>query len=137
ARSCSRDRGRRVPRRPARWRPCARRCGCAIEPPAAVPRSGPVMTEFPEFESSLDAYPVKLGSFEGPLDLLIHLIKKNEVHIYDIPIALITEQYLEYLGLMQELNLDVAGEFLVMAATLIHIKSRMLIPRPTPEVEGE
>ncbi|HEX7087710.1 MAG TPA: segregation/condensation protein A [Vicinamibacterales bacterium] len=95
------------------------------------------MTEFPEFESSLEAYPVKLGSFEGPLDLLIHLIKKNEVNIYDIPIALITEQYLQYLSLMQELNLDVAGEFLVMAATLIHIKSRMLIPRPTPEVEGE
>ncbi|HEY8536845.1 MAG TPA: segregation/condensation protein A [Vicinamibacterales bacterium] len=95
------------------------------------------MTEFPEFESSLEAYPVKLGSFEGPLDLLLHLIKKNEVNIYDIPIALITEQYLQYLSLMQELNLDVAGEFLVMAATLIHIKSRMLIPRPTPEVEGE
>ncbi len=95
------------------------------------------MTEFPEFESSLEAYPVKLGSFEGPLDLLIHLIRKNEVNIYDIPIALITDQYLQYLGLMQELNLDVAGEFLVMAATLIHIKSRMLIPRPTPEVEGE
>jgi segregation and condensation protein A len=95
------------------------------------------MTEFHDFESSLEAYPVRLGSFEGPLDLLIHLIRKNEVNIYDIPIALITDQYLQYLGLMQELNLDVAGEFLVMAATLIHIKSRMLIPRPTPEVEGE
>jgi segregation and condensation protein A len=91
----------------------------------------------PEFESALEAYPVKLDSFEGPLDLLIHLIKRNEVNIYDIPIALITEQYLQYLALMQELNLDVAGEFVVMAATLIHIKSRMLIPRPTPEVEGE
>jgi segregation and condensation protein A len=91
----------------------------------------------PEFESALEAYPVKLGSFEGPLDLLLHLIKRNEVNIYDIPIALITDQYLQYLSLMQELNLDVAGEFLVMAATLIHIKSRMLIPRPTPEVVGE
>ena len=95
------------------------------------------MTESPEFESAFEAYPVRLGSFEGPLDLLIHLIRRNEVNIYDIPIALITDQYLQYLGLMQELNLDVAGEFLVMAATLIHIKSRMLIPRPTPEGEGE
>jgi segregation and condensation protein A len=91
----------------------------------------------PEFESALEAYPVKLDSFEGPLDLLIHLIKHNEVNIYDIPIALITDQYLAYLSLMQELNLDVAGDFLVMAATLIHIKSRMLIPRPTPDLVGE
>jgi segregation and condensation protein A len=85
-----------------------------------------------DFESSLDAYSVKLSNFEGPLDLLVHLIKKNEVNIYDIPIALITQQYLDYIGLMQELNLDVAGEFLVMAATLIHIKSRTLLPRPDP-----
>lgn len=92
--------------------------------------------DVPEFESALQAYPVKLEHFEGPLDLLLHLIRKNEVNIYDIPIALITDQYLTYLTLMQELNLDLAGEFLVMAATLIHIKSRMLIPRPTPEVEG-
>lgn len=82
------------------------------------------------FESALEAYPVRVGGFEGPLDLLIHLIKKNELNIYDIPIAAVTTQYLEYLDLMQELNLDVAGEFLVMAATLIHIKSRMLLPRP-------
>lgn len=91
----------------------------------------------PEFESSLDAYAVKLENFEGPLDLLIHLIKKHEVNIYDIPIALITKQYLEYIELMQELNLDVAGEYLVMAATLIHIKSRMLLPRPSPEASDE
>ncbi len=87
------------------------------------------------FESALEAYPVKLDGFEGPLDLLLHLIKKHELNIYDIPIALITKQYLEYLEVMQELNLDVAGEFLVMAATLIHIKSRMLLPRPAPEQE--
>lgn len=87
------------------------------------------------FESSLDAYPVKLENFEGPLDLLIHLIKQNQLNIYDIPIALITEQYLAYIELMQELNLDVAGEFIVMAATLIHIKSRMLLPRPDPTQE--
>src|SRR5213083_693147 len=83
-----------------------------------------------EFESILDAYPVRLQNFEGPLDLLLHLIKKNEVSIYDIPIARITQQYIDYIDLMQELNLDVAGEFLVMAATLIHIKSKMLLPRP-------
>jgi segregation and condensation protein A len=71
---------------------------------------------------------VQLEVFEGPLDLLLHLIKKNEVSITDIPIAAITEQYLATLELMQTLNLDVAGEFLVMAATLIHIKSRMLLP---------
>ena len=93
------------------------------------------MTEHTDFESSPDAYHVKLASFEGPLDLLLHLIRKHEVNIYDIPIALITEQYLSYLGLMQEMDLDVAGEFLVMAATLIHIKSRTLLPRPDPSQE--
>ena len=87
------------------------------------------------FESSPDAYNVSLDSFEGPLDLLLYLIKKNELNIYDIPIALITEQYLGYSKLMQELNLDAAGEFLVMASTLIHIKSRMLIPRPEIDIE--
>ena len=92
------------------------------------------MTDYSEeFESSPDAYTVKLETFEGPLDLLIHLIRKNEVNVYDIPIAVITEQYLSYIELMQELNLDVAGEFLVMASTLIHIKSRMLLPRAAPE----
>ena len=88
-----------------------------------------------EFESILDPYPVRLATFEGPLDLLLHLIKQNEVNIYDIPIALVTRQYIDYIDLMQELNLDVAGEFLVMAATLIHIKSRMLLPRPDPTQE--
>jgi segregation and condensation protein A len=96
------------------------------------------MTNLPEeFESTVGAYPIKLRNFEGPLDLLIHLIKKNEVSIYDIPISLVTAQYLEYLELMRELDLDVAGEFLVMAATLIQIKSRMLIPRPDPEQQEE
>ncbi len=71
---------------------------------------------------------VQLEIFEGPLDLLLHLIKKNEVSVTDIPIAAITEQYLATLELMHTLNLDVAGEFLVMAATLIHIKSRELLP---------
>jgi segregation and condensation protein A len=92
-----------------------------------------------EFESAIDAFPVRLQNFEGPLDLLLHLIKKNEVSIHDIPIALITQQYLDAVALLQELDLDVAGEFLVMAATLIHIKSKMLLPRPETAagVEGE
>ena len=80
---------------------------------------------------------VQLEIFEGPLDLLLHLIKKNEVSITDIPIAAITEQYLATLELMQSLNLDVAGEFLVMAATLIHIKSRMLLPAGETEPDEE
>jgi segregation and condensation protein A len=77
---------------------------------------------------ALPFYRVKLDVFEGPLDLLLHLIKKNEMEIAAIPIAAITEQYLGYLGMMRELNLDIAGEFLVMAATLTLIKSRMLLP---------
>ncbi|MBP6716694.1 MAG: segregation/condensation protein A [Acidobacteria bacterium] len=86
-----------------------------------------------EFESILGELPVHLTNFDGPLDLLLHLIKKHEVDIYDIPISLITTQYLEYLELMIEINLDTVGEFLVMAATLIHIKSRTLLPRPDPK----
>jgi segregation and condensation protein A len=73
-------------------------------------------------------YRVKLEVFEGPLDLLLHLIKKEEVDVYDIPVARITDQYLQYVDLMQDMNLDVAGEYLVMAATLMHVKSRMLLP---------
>jgi segregation and condensation protein A len=79
---------------------------------------------------------VRLETFEGPLDLLLYLIKKNEIDIYDIPISVITQQYLEYLEIMKNLNLDVAGEFLLMAATLLHIKSKMLLPA-TGEEEGE
>ena len=86
------------------------------------------------------SYEVKLDAFTGPLDLLLHLIRKHEIDIYDIPISLITHQYLEYLKLMKELNLSFAGEFLVMAATLVQIKSRMLLPQetelPTEEEEG-
>ncbi len=80
---------------------------------------------------------VQVEIFEGPLDLLLHLIKKNEVSISDIPIATITEQYLATLEVMQAFNLDVAGEFLVMAATLIHIKSRMLLPLTDAEEDEE
>jgi segregation and condensation protein A len=97
------------------------------------------MTDPQDFESSVDSLPIRLDNFEGPLDLLLHLIRKHEVNIYDIPIALITTQYLEAIRLLQDLNLDIAGEFLVMAATLIHIKSKMLLPRPETSagVEGE
>ncbi|MFH1782249.1 MAG: segregation/condensation protein A [Candidatus Omnitrophota bacterium] len=80
------------------------------------------------------SYKVKLDVFEGPLDLLLYLIKKNEIDIYDIPISTITEQYLEYIELMRMLDLNIAGEFLVMAATLIHIKSKMLLPPEEKEV---
>jgi segregation and condensation protein A len=80
---------------------------------------------------------VQLEIFEGPLDLLLHLIKKNEVSITDIPISSITEQYLATLDLMESLSLDVAGEFLVMAATLIHIKSRILLPAGADEADED
>ena len=80
---------------------------------------------------------VKLQVFEGPLDLLLHLIEKNQVNIYDIPIVTITEQYLEYLGEMQRQDLDVMSEFLVMAATLINIKAKMLLPKEEEDEEEE
>ena len=77
----------------------------------------------------------KINQFEGPLDLLLHLIDKNKFNIFDIPIVEITEQYLDYLNRMQEENLDVMSEFLVMAATLISIKAKMLLPREEKEEE--
>ena len=80
---------------------------------------------------------VKLEAFEGPLDLLLHLIDKNKVNIYDIPIADITEQYMEYVRKMQEENLDIVSEFLVMAATLLDIKCRMLLPKEVDEEGNE
>jgi len=98
------------------------------ELPPVPPGESPPAEE--AFESQLDSIQIKLQSFEGPLDLLVHLIKKNQMNVYDIQISVITKQYLEYLNLLQELNLDLASDFLVMAATLIHIKSKMLLPRP-------
>src|SRR5262245_36478589 len=89
-----------------------------------------------EDQERLDNYRVKLDIFEGPLDLLLFLIKKDEIDIYDIPIAHITNEYLQYLQLMQELDIAVAGDFLVMASTLIYIKSKMLLP-PEPKAGGE
>jgi len=100
---------------------------------ALFPAGGPVILSGVEET----AYQVKLPIFEGPLDLLLHLLRRNEVDIYDIPIATITGQYLEYLELMKQLNIEVAGEFLVMAATLLHIKSRLLLPSAGPDEEAE
>lgn len=85
----------------------------------------------------ISPYTVRLDMFEGPLDLLLHLIHKNELDIFNIHIALITEQYLEYLRLMKVLNLDIAGEYLLMASTLLHIKSKMLLPTSSEEEEEE
>jgi len=83
------------------------------------------------------SYKIKLEIFEGPLDLLLYLVKKDHLNIYDIPIAQVTEQYLSYLDLMRLLDLNIAGEFLVMAATLIQIKSKMLLPLPPEAVLEE
>jgi len=82
-------------------------------------------------------YKLRLGNFEGPLDLLLHLIKKSEVDIHDVPISTVTDQYIEYLEVMRELDLEIASEFLVMAATLMEIKSRMLLPVEPTEDESE
>ena len=82
-------------------------------------------------------YNIKIQDFEGPLDLLMHLIEKDKVDIYDIPIVDITEQYITYLNAMKEFDMDVASDFLVMAATLLQIKSRMLLPKPPVESEEE
>jgi segregation and condensation protein A len=102
--------------------------------------AAPAAVTVPEgVESTLpaDAPRIQLPVFEGPLDLLLYLIRRERIDIHDIPIAPITRQYMEYLDLMRELNLDVAGEFMVMAATLIHIKSKMLVPVDPTEAPGE
>ena len=103
-------------------------------PPARTPVSAP---EGVESTLPADAPRILLPAFEGPLDLLLYLIRRDRIDVHDIPIAPITRQYMEYLDLMRELNLDVAGEFMVMAATLIHIKSKMLVPVDPTEAEGE
>ena len=89
----------------------------------------------PTLTSTDSIYSVKLEGFEGPLDLLLHLIQKEEMDIYDIQIAHITDRYLEYVNLMEQLDLDVASEFLVMAATLLHIKSQSILPQLRPDAE--
>lgn len=84
-----------------------------------------------------EQYKVQLESFEGPLDLLLHLIEKNKIDIYDIPIALLTEQYMDYLAKFKEFNIEIASEFLVMAATLLQIKSKILLPDNKIEDENQ
>jgi segregation and condensation protein A len=101
---------------------------------ATVPVTAP---EGVESTLPADAPRIQLPVFEGPLDLLLYLIRRDRIDIHDIPIAPITRQYMEYLDLMREMNLDVAGDFMVMAATLIHIKSKMLVPVDPTEAEGE
>ncbi|HEY5610519.1 MAG TPA: segregation/condensation protein A, partial [Thermoanaerobaculia bacterium] len=88
-------------------------------------------------EEEVSSYRVTLPSFEGPLDLLLHLLKKHKIDIYDIPIVLITEQYSQYLDAMEELNLDVAADYIYTAALLIHIKSKMLLPRDETNSEED
>jgi segregation and condensation protein A len=90
---------------------------------------GSAVTESPDFDAGAAAYRVALPTFEGPLDLLLHLCQKHELDILEIPISFVTQKYLEYLKLMTLANLDVAAEYLVMAATLAHIKSKMLLPQ--------
>jgi segregation and condensation protein A len=106
-----------------------------FEPPAESPEAAAAL---PKRVSHAPGRPpgVKLEIYEGPLDLLLDLIRKQQINIYDIPIAKITQQYLEYLRLLEEMNIDVAGEFILMAATLIYIKSRMLLP-PDPNAPPE
>jgi len=103
-----------------------------VESPAAREREGEPLVRPPRAGVTF-----KLPRFEGPLDLLLHLIKRDEIDIYDIPIARITQQYLATLELMRQLDLDVAGEFLVMAATLMRIKAKMLLPVPKSDDEEE
>jgi segregation and condensation protein A len=109
-------------------------------PPGPEGEGKVVQLELPlGMESTLpaDAPTITVAEFEGPLDLLLYLIKRDKIDIHDIPIAPITRSYMEYLELMQQLNLDVAGEFMVMAATLIHIKSKMLVPVDPTEAQGD
>ncbi len=106
-----------------------------VKPVELKKKKGALQKSFWKEPGPLSAVHFKLPVFEGPLDLLLHLIKSHKIDIYDIPILDITRQYLDYIELMKELNLEIAGDFLVMAATLIHVKSRMLLP-PSEE-EGD
>src|SRR5467141_2840453 len=112
--------------------PATAEASAEAAPTSSVVGAHPEIT--PDGES--DQLKITLGEFEGPLDLLLYLIRQEQVNIYDIPIARITDEYLRYLNLMQELDLTVAGDFLVMAAQLIEVKSRMLLPRD-PQAEDE
>ena len=108
---------------------------CPIPPKAGISRL--VDNHLDDTEQTELPYQVHIENFEGPLDLLLHLIKKSEINIYDIPIHLIAKQYLTYIEAMESLNLTVAGEFLVMASTLLQIKSKMLLPPDEVVVDEE
>src|SRR6188768_1931512 len=104
------------------------------------PETAPEPAEVPvvaEERAAANTYTVKLPTFEGPLDLLLHLIEEHELNVMDIPIAFVAKKYFEYITLMEELNIDVASEYLVMAATLTHIKSKMLLPVVPTDQEDE
>lgn len=107
--------------------------------PAEAPQTISVAGAQPEIapDAETDQLKITLGEFEGPLDLLLYLIRQDQISIYDIPVARITDEYLRYLHLMKELDLTVAGDFLVMAAQLIDLKSRMLLPRDPLAAEEE
>jgi segregation and condensation protein A len=103
-----------------------------------LPRVRPsIVSDGEPLDAGAATWSVQLPQFEGPLDLLLHLCQKHELNILDIPIGLLTEKYLEYLAVMQLMELDVAAEYLVMAATLAHIKSKLLLPAPPPGQEDE
>ena len=108
---------------------------CPVPPKPGI--SPPVDDHLDAIEQTTLPYQVRIENFEGPLDLLLHLIKKSEINIYDIPIHLIAQQYLTYIEAMEDLNLTIAGEFLVMAATLLQIKSKMLLPVDETVVDEE
>ena len=105
------------------------------ENPSNSPPGEPPLAPRPE--GAAGGYQVVLPTFEGPLDLLLHLIEQHELDIRDIPIAFVAQKYVEYIALMEELNIDVASEYLVMAATLTHIKSKMLLPVPPADQDDE
>jgi segregation and condensation protein A len=105
-------------------------------PPETAPEPASVPAVVEE-RSVANVYSVKLPTFEGPLDLLLHLIEEHELNVMDIPIAFVAKKYVEYITLMEELNIDVASEYLVMAATLTHIKSKMLLPVVPTDQEDE
>ena len=116
--------------------------GTAVQPAAQESPSINVTGSAPEIvsDNTTDDLKIVMGDFDGPLDLLLHLIRQEQINIYDIPVARIADEYLRYLQLMQELDIAVAGDFLVMAATLIELKTRMLLPRDpfaTAEVEED
>jgi segregation and condensation protein A len=104
-----------------------------LPPQASWPKTTPpIVTDGETFEPGAAGWSVTLPHFEGPLDLLLHLCQKHELNILEIPVGFVTEKYLEYLAVMQLMQLDLAAEYLVMAATLAHIKSKMLLPAPPP-----